>query len=157
MVERFNQTLLKCWVPRKSTRNKREGCMFPTHLVHAYIATSHDSTGFSPFFFMFWTPSRMILTKQGRRRQYGRPGHGQTTFLGKYVFCRTTFMAEVGSLFQFPLDFFNMMTKAWLLIDNWSVHSSIFRLPQNVKGGRYKNKIKKLRPVLTMVIIIKGL
>ena len=34
---------------------------------------------------------------------------------------------------------------------------SIFRLLQGVKGCRYKNMIKKLTPVLTTVIIIKGL
>ena len=49
------------------------------------------------------------------------------------------------------------MTKAWLLIDNWSMHRSIFRLPQGVKNDRYKNKSKKLTPVLMTVFIIKGL
>ena len=36
----------------------------------------------------------------------------------------------VGSFFKFPCDD--------------QVHNSIFRLPQGVKGGHYKNKIKKL-------------
>ena len=39
-------------------------------------------------------------------------------------------------------------------IDNCSVHNSIFRLPQCVKGDHYKNKIKKLTPVLTTVGLI---
>ena len=30
-------------------------------------------------------------------------------------------------------------------------------LPQCAKGGRYKNKTKKMTPVLTTAIIIKGL
>ena len=37
------------------------------------------------------------------------------------------------------------------------MHNSIFHLYDGVKGGFIKNKIKKVTPVFTPVIIIKGL
>ena len=39
-------------------------------------------------------------------------GTFQTTFLGKKGLSLTTFFAEFGSFFQFPLDFFSTITKA---------------------------------------------
>ena len=44
--------------------------------------------------------------KQGRRRRYGRSGHGRTTFLAENGFGRTTFLADY--YFFLPGHFFQL-------------------------------------------------
>ena len=83
-----------------------------------------------------------ILKRQGRRWRHGRYDHGRTIFWAKKVLVGPHFQPKSSHFFSRLC--FNMMTKAWLLIDNWSKHRSILHLPQSVKGGCYKNKIKEL-------------
>ena len=42
------------------------------------------------------------------------------------------------------------------LCHHQSLHRSLFRLPQGVKGGRYKNRIKKWTPML-ITVDVKGM
>ena len=42
------------------------------------------------------------------------------------------------------------------LCHDQSLHRSLFRLPQGVKGGRYKNRIKKWTPML-ITVDVKGM
>ena len=57
MVERFNQTLLKM-LGTLEDHQKQDWKSYVAPLVHAYNATLHDSTGFSPFFFNVWETSQ---------------------------------------------------------------------------------------------------
>ena len=57
-VERFNQTLLKMLGTLENHQNSDWKAHILT-LVHAYNATFHDSTGYSPFFLMFGRHPRL--------------------------------------------------------------------------------------------------
>ena len=60
MIERFNQTLLKM-LGTLEDHQKQDWKSYVAPLVHAYNATSHDSTGFSPFFLMFGKHPRLAI------------------------------------------------------------------------------------------------
>ena len=60
MVERFNQTLLNM-LGTLEDRQKEDWKSFVAPLVHAYNATKHDSTGFSPYFLMFGRHPRLAV------------------------------------------------------------------------------------------------
>ena len=52
MVERFKQTLLNM-LGTLQDYQKQDWKSYVAPLVHAYKSTKHDSTDYSPFFFMF--------------------------------------------------------------------------------------------------------
>lgn len=60
MVERFNQTLIKM-LGTLDNKQKEDWKSYVSTLVHAYNATKHDSTGFSPFFLMFGRHPRLSI------------------------------------------------------------------------------------------------
>ncbi|MCG8033830.1 MAG: DDE-type integrase/transposase/recombinase [Candidatus Thiodiazotropha taylori] len=60
MVERFNQTLLNM-LGTLEDHQKEDWKSFVAPLVHAYNATRHDSTGFSPYFLMFGRHPRLAV------------------------------------------------------------------------------------------------
>ena len=49
-----------------------------------------------------------LLSAQGRRRRYGRSGHGRTTFLAENCFGRTTFSAEYDFFYFCRVIFFRL-------------------------------------------------
>ena len=60
-----------------------------------------------------------VKNTQGRRRRYGRSGHGRTTFLAENCFGRTTFSAEYDSFFLrviFSAEFLNF-SKAMIKLE----------------------------------------
>ena len=59
-VERFNQTLLQMLGTLQPTQ-KSDWKSYVLPLVHAYNATRHDTTGFSPFYLMFGRHPRLAL------------------------------------------------------------------------------------------------
>ena len=59
-VERFNQTLLKMLGTLEEYQKSDWKSHVPT-LVHAYNATFHNSTGFSPYFIMFGRHPRLAI------------------------------------------------------------------------------------------------
>ena len=59
-VERFNQTLIRMLGTLESPL-KSDWNYYVSPLVHAYNATRHDSTGFSPFFLMFGYHPRLAV------------------------------------------------------------------------------------------------
>ena len=59
-VERFNQTLLQMLGTLHPTQ-KSDWKSYVLPLVHAYNATRHDTTGFSPFYLMFGRHPRLAL------------------------------------------------------------------------------------------------
>ena len=59
-VERFNQTLLKMLGTLEEYQKSDLKAHVPT-LVHAYNATIHDSTGYSPYFLMFGRHPRLAI------------------------------------------------------------------------------------------------
>ena len=59
-VECFNQTLLKMLRTLANHQNRDWKAHIPT-LVHAYTATFHNSTGYSPFFLMFEGHPRLVI------------------------------------------------------------------------------------------------
>ena len=59
-VERFNQTLLKMLGTLEDYQKSDWKAHVPT-LVHAYNATFHDSTGYSPYFLMFGRDPRLAV------------------------------------------------------------------------------------------------
>ena len=59
-VERFNQTLIQMLGTLESSL-KSDWKSYVAPLVHAYNATRHDSTGFSPFFLMFGRRPRLAV------------------------------------------------------------------------------------------------
>lgn len=60
MVERFNQTLLKM-LGTLDDHQKTDWKEHVPSLVHAYNATHHGSTGFSPYFLMFGRHPRLAI------------------------------------------------------------------------------------------------
>ena len=60
MVERFNQTLLNMLGTLES-HQKEDWKTYVAPLVHAYNATRHDNTGYSPFFLMFGRHPRLAV------------------------------------------------------------------------------------------------
>ncbi|MCG8046231.1 MAG: RNase H-like domain-containing protein [Candidatus Thiodiazotropha endolucinida] len=59
-VERFNQTLLKMLGTLEDSQ-KSDWKAHVSTLVHAYNATFHDSTGYSPYFLMFGRHPRLAI------------------------------------------------------------------------------------------------
>ena len=59
-VERFNQTLLQMLGTLEPTQ-KSDWKSYVLPLMHAYNATRHDTTGFSPFYLMFGRHPRLAL------------------------------------------------------------------------------------------------
>ena len=84
------------------------------------------------------------------------------------VMALTTFWQKqvlVSPLFLWPnmfLDRVSLLVNAGSvhrvigLCHDQSLHRSLFRLPQGVKGGRYKNRIKKWTPML-ITVNVKGM
>ena len=60
MVECYNQTLLNMMGTLKE-RQKSDWKTFVPSLTHAYNATMHESTGFSPFYLMFGRHPRLAI------------------------------------------------------------------------------------------------
>ncbi len=60
MVERFNQTLLNMLGTLDETQ-KSDWKSFVAPMTHAYNATRHDSTGFSPYYLMFGRHPRLAI------------------------------------------------------------------------------------------------
>ena len=60
MVERFNQTLIKM-LGTLEDKQKEDWKSYVSTLVHAYNATKHDSTGYTPFFLMFGRHPRLAI------------------------------------------------------------------------------------------------
>lgn len=60
MVERFNQTLIKM-LGTLEDKQKEDWKAYVSTLVHAYNATRHDSTGYTPFFLMFGRHPRLAI------------------------------------------------------------------------------------------------
>lgn len=52
MVERFNQTLV-CMIGTLDDKQKEGWTSLVSSIIHAYNATKHDSTGYTPFYLMF--------------------------------------------------------------------------------------------------------
>ena len=59
-VERFNQTLLRMLGTLDNSK-KSDWKSYVPSLVHAYNATRHDTTGFSPFYLMFGRHPRLAI------------------------------------------------------------------------------------------------
>ena len=60
MVERYNRTLLNT----RGTLNEHQKADWQSHLstlTHAYNATEHESTGYSPFYLMFGRHPRLDI------------------------------------------------------------------------------------------------
>ena len=60
MVERFNQTLLKM-LGTLEDHQKADWKAYVPSMVHAYNATRHGSTGFSPYYLMFGRHPRLAI------------------------------------------------------------------------------------------------
>ena len=60
MAESFNQTLLNM-LGTLENHQKEDWKSFVAPLVHAYNATKHDSTGYSPYFLMFGRHPRLAI------------------------------------------------------------------------------------------------
>lgn len=60
MVERFNQTLIHM-IGTLNNKQKEDWKSHVSSLVHAYNATKHDSTGYTPFYLMFGRHPRLSI------------------------------------------------------------------------------------------------
>ena len=91
-VERFNQTLLQtlgCLDPCR----KSDWKTYVSPLVHAYNATRHESTGFSPFYFMFGRHTRLAIDAFLGLETNCESGKNQTEYMNKLQ-SRLAFVTE---------------------------------------------------------------
>lgn len=81
-VERFNQTLLQMLGTLDSSK-KSDWKSYVSPLVHAYNATRHDSTGFSPFYLMFGRHPRLAIDAFLGLNTNSQTGTNQTEYVHK--------------------------------------------------------------------------
>ena len=82
-VERFNQTLLQRLGTLQPTQ-KSDWKSYVLPLVHAYNATRHDTTGFSPFYLMFGRHPRLALNAFLGLEPSAKSGRTQAEYTTKF-------------------------------------------------------------------------
>ena len=82
-VERFNQTLLRM-LGTLDPAKKSDWKSYVLPLVHAYNATKHDSTGFSPFYLMFGRHPRLAVDAFLGIEPITESGKDQTEYVRKF-------------------------------------------------------------------------
>ena len=85
-VERFNQTLLQMLGTLENSK-KSDWKSYVQPLVHAYNATRHDTTGFSPFYLMFGRHPRLAVDAFLGIQPNTETGASQTEYAKKLKAC----------------------------------------------------------------------